>query len=185
MGNNRGDKGSRGPQNQGGLSHESHEGAGAAREDRHPERAGLTDGAIGQQSHAPQPDGSLEAGDDDRAPSGASGDDGGYDPGATADSPEPPRNVTREGGEGGLGGTGDARPHRGVDDRSGRHASLDDPEDEQREPPDAQGGGTRQDREQRVEERKNAESGAGASRKQPDGRAAPAPGAPVDPASKP
>ncbi|HET6631240.1 MAG TPA: hypothetical protein VFG73_00850 [Rhodanobacteraceae bacterium] len=88
-----------------------------------------------------------------------------------------------DGGIGGRSGTGDARPHRGLEDV----AELDamDPSAERQSErtidsgPAYRTGGTQEVRAQRVAERKAAESGRGSSRRDPRGRADPPPGAPV------
>jgi hypothetical protein len=87
------------------------------------------------------------------------------------------------GGAGGRSGTGQATPHHGMDDGSGQDMA-DSPVDPDSLPPlplpgpDHQSGGTRLDRAQHDEERKQRDRGAGVGRS-PRGGADPAPGAPA------
>ena len=90
-----------------------------------------------------------------------------------------------EGGVGGQSGTGQRRPHHAVDEASGKQAtrSPTSRETELPEPPAGpayQSGGRRIDREQRVAERKQRESGVGKTMDQGPGLDPP-PGAPLRP----
>ena len=93
--------------------------------------------------------------------------------------------IQPEGGAGGRSGTGQAQPHRGFDDASAQQA-MGEPVDKQAllpEPatgPDYQSGGTSLDLEQEVQERKQRESGVGATKAHGPGMDPP-PGAPVKP----
>jgi len=172
------DKGYRGPQAQGGISHEVAE---RARRDPHPERAGVTDGSWDRPEVKRS---SMDRGGE--PPEGFSGDDGGYDPGVADDTPQSPRNAARE-SSAGPGGDAPGAGEDGDDTepRSGGHTRRDSSDfaAEQSAPTgdieNVQEGGTRLDREQRVEERKQRESGGGFSRSSADGRAAPSPGTPI------
>lgn len=88
-----------------------------------------------------------------------------------------------EGGVGGQSGTGQQQPHHAVDEASGRRATQSPvfAGTELPEPPAGpghQGGGRRLDREQRVVERKQRESGVGRTMEQGPGLDPP-PGAPL------
>jgi len=88
-----------------------------------------------------------------------------------------------EGGVGGRSGTGQAQPHHRFDDPTGRQATR-QPVNEGAELPepstgaDYQSGGRGMDREQRLQERKQRESGVGDTMKQGPGLDSP-PGAPL------
>lgn len=91
--------------------------------------------------------------------------------------------IQPEGGVGGRSGNGQALPHRGFDDTAGReavgqpvhaHAALPEPPTG----PNYQTGGHGHDREQRVIERRQRESGVGGTMKQGPGLDSP-PGAPL------
>ena len=174
MSGSKDDQGYRSQQSQGGISHDVAE---RARRDPHPERAGVADGRPWERPDVKS--GSLDRGGGPTA--GFSGDDGGYDPGAAEENPQSPRNAARESS---LGVGGDAAG-AGEDREPGGHvmrpaldlaAEAAGPGDN---PPNAQEGGSRGARAQRVEERKQRESGGGFSRSTTDGRAAPPPGAPI------
>ena len=91
--------------------------------------------------------------------------------------------LASEGGVGGRSGTGQAQPHRGVDDPESpdaRPAIEADGDATDAMPTGAtyQSGGTQQDRVQREAERKQRHGGAGVA-SSPQGGADPAPGAPA------
>ena len=93
------------------------------------------------------------------------------------------RAMQPEGGVGGQSGTGQRRPHHAVDESSGKQAiqSPTSGETELPEPPAGPGyqsGGRGLDREQRVVERKQRESGVGKAMEQGPGLDPP-PGAPL------
>lgn len=112
----------------------------------------------------------------------------GHDTGSRHDTPPvmPPTEhaLHAEGGTGGRSGTGQAQPHHGYDEREGRDA-LGQPVDPDSELPPAptgpgyQSGGSGQDREPQVHERKTGGLGDHAGR-DPRGAADPAPGVPVE-----
>jgi hypothetical protein len=89
--------------------------------------------------------------------------------------PKPPAS----GGTGGRSGTGQARPHHGLDDADApesEHAAVDRDKGALRSGSSYQSGGTQQDRAQVEAERKQREGGAGVA-SSPQGGADPAPGA--------
>ncbi|MEO8985376.1 MAG: hypothetical protein ABI300_07105, partial [Rhodanobacter sp.] len=91
--------------------------------------------------------------------------------------------LVSEGGVGGRSGTGQAQPHRGVDDPDAPDARAATDADGDataavRTGATYQSGGTQQDRMQREAERKQRDGGAGVA-SSPQGGADPAPGAPA------
>jgi hypothetical protein len=85
---------------------------------------------------------------------------------------------TPTGGTGGRSGTGQARPHHGVEDADepeSQHAAIDRDQGAEATGSSYQSGGTQQDRNQREKELKQRDGGAGVAGS-PDGGADPAPG---------
>jgi hypothetical protein len=165
------DRGYRGPQAQGGISHDVAKKAGAKVDPS----AGIPDERTGRMPDAPKR--SLDDGQRDSAAAGATGMDeaGSRDaPGAAGDSSGR-----------GAGGTGQDQPHHGFGDRAriaqGKLPGVPGENDPAaRNAPGSMSGGSREDRSQRVAERKQQEAGMGSSGDTGTGRADPAPGAPKD-----
>ena len=85
---------------------------------------------------------------------------------------------TPSGGTGGRSGTGQARPHHGLEDAdapASQHATIDRDQGSVHTGASYQSGGTQQDRSQRAEELKQRDGGTGVAGS-PEGGADPAPG---------
>ncbi len=166
------DRGYRGPQAQGGISHEVAKKA-AGKVDP---STGVPDERTGKTPDAPKR--SLDDGQRDSAAAGATGVDegGGRGRGAQRDEGD------TSGGD--AGGTGQNQPHHGFGNRE-RIAKGQLPLEPRENDPAARNasgsmsGGSREDRAQRVAERKQGEAGMGSSGDTGTGRADPAPGAPT------
>ncbi len=163
------DRGYRGPQAQGGISHEVAQKAGGKVDPS----AGIPDERTGRMPDAPKR--SLDDGQRDSAAAGATGMDEAGGGG---------RGAQREASDrfGDAGGTGQNQPHHGFGNRE-RIARGQLPLEPGKDDPAARNaagsmsGGTREDRAQRVAERKQGEAGMGSSADTGTGRADPAPGA--------